>query len=80
MSHAESPLRRQLYPLLIALSAALVAGHILAYATASPTHGDNDRSRWDTIRALVEESMREQPRARSDQSQRQQDQAGKLQL
>jgi hypothetical protein len=55
MSDVELPLRRQLYPLLIALSFAMVTGRILAYATASPTHGDNDRSRWATVRALVDE-------------------------
>jgi hypothetical protein len=55
MSHAELPLRQQLYPLLIALSFAMVTGRILAYATASPTHGDNDRSRWATVRALVDD-------------------------
>jgi hypothetical protein len=54
MSFSEPPLRRQLYPVLIVLSVAMVTGRILAYATASPTHGDNDRSRWATVRALVD--------------------------
>ena len=76
------PLRRTLYPLLIAVAVAVVCGHILSAARVSlpyvarppgaadpndhrgpwpatrpepmPDYGDNDRSRWDTVRALVD--------------------------
>src|SRR5262245_31516575 len=47
-----SPLRRSVYSLLICVAVAAVAGRILA--VPGPTHGDNDRSRWVTIRALVD--------------------------
>jgi hypothetical protein len=43
---------RQAYPLVITLAAALVAGRILA---VSGSLGDNDRSRWATVRALVDD-------------------------
>jgi hypothetical protein len=44
------PLRRAVYTLLITVTAGAVAGRILQVAT----FGDNDRSRWDTVRALVD--------------------------
>jgi hypothetical protein len=61
--------RRALYAVLITLAAGSVAGRILAVQRladpglgvwrptaplATPTLGDNDRSRWDTVRALVD--------------------------
>lgn len=50
--HADDflPLRRSVYVLLIIIAASAVAGRILAVTT----HADNDRSRWDTVRALVD--------------------------
>jgi hypothetical protein len=44
-------LRRGVYALLITVAAGAVAGRILAVTTM----GDNDRSRWDTVRALVDD-------------------------
>jgi hypothetical protein len=80
--NADVPLRRTLYPLLIAVAMAIVCGHILSASRVSlphfarppgdtnpddhrgrwpttrpepvPNYGDNDRSRWDTVRALVD--------------------------
>jgi hypothetical protein len=60
--------RKLIYSLLIVLAAGQVAGRILSVSrlvdpdvswpdrrpTPMPNHGDNDRSRWDTIRALVD--------------------------
>ena len=43
-------LRRSIYALLITVAAGGVAGRILAVSTQA----DNDRSRWDTVRALVD--------------------------
>jgi hypothetical protein len=80
--HTDVPLRRTLYPLLIAVAFAIVCAHILNAGRVSlpafnrppgpadpsehrgpwsPTrpepiasYGDNDRSRWDTVRSLVD--------------------------
>jgi hypothetical protein len=67
----DSPIcRRFVYLILIVVIAAMVAGRILSVARVHepqlgtwpgsrpepmPTHGDNDRSRWDTVRALVDQ-------------------------
>jgi hypothetical protein len=63
------PFRRFVYGIFIIVTAAMVAGRILSVTRVyepqlgtwpssrpepMPTHGDNDRSRWDTIRALVD--------------------------
>jgi hypothetical protein len=51
MYPSDSPsLRRTIYVLLITVAAGGVAGRILAVTTQA----DNDRSRWDTVRALVD--------------------------
>ena len=71
MTSSDSPvsLRKLVYTLLIVLAAAHVAGRTLSVAwvyepemtwpkqrpVPVPTHGDNDRSRWDTVRALVDQ-------------------------
>jgi hypothetical protein len=48
--------RRQVYVLLITVAAAGVGGRILTLRpTPTPTFGSNDRSRWATVRALVDE-------------------------
>ena len=49
------PLRRTVYTLLIVVAAAIAAARILS-VTRLPmaTFADNDRSRWDTVRALVD--------------------------
>jgi hypothetical protein len=64
------PFRRFVYGIFIIVTAAMVAGRILSVTRVyepqvgswpssrpqpMPTHGDNDRSRWDTIRALVDQ-------------------------
>src|SRR5262245_18156024 len=60
--------RGLVYTLLIVIAASQVAGRILSVSrlvdpdtswpdrrpTGTPTHGDNDRARWDTIRPLVD--------------------------
>jgi hypothetical protein len=60
--------RKLVCTLIIVVAASQVAGRILSVSrlvdpdtswpdrrpTGTPTHGDNDRSRWDTIRALVD--------------------------
>lgn len=62
-------LRSLVCTILIVLASAQIGGRILSVSrlvdpetswpdkrpTPTPTHGDNDRSRWDTIRALVDE-------------------------
>jgi hypothetical protein len=45
--------RRFVYYLIILIASAVTCGQILALRR--PTLGDNDRSRWDTIRALVDD-------------------------
>jgi hypothetical protein len=45
------PLRRLVYAILTALAAGYLAGRILS---SVPTMSDNDSSRWDTVRALVD--------------------------
>jgi hypothetical protein len=68
---ADSPQsRRCVYVIFIIVIAAIVAGRILSVTRVyepqlgtwpatrpepQPTHGDNDRSRWDTVRALVDQ-------------------------
>jgi hypothetical protein len=49
-------LRHTVYGLLIAIAFGMMVGHIVGVERSgpSPIHGDNDRSRWATIRALVE--------------------------
>src|SRR5262245_24226811 len=65
-------LRRWVYLLLILISFGMITGHIIGVEQVlqprlmksmpavkpepQPTHADNDRSRWATIRALVEEN------------------------
>ena len=49
------PLRRTIYALFITVTASALAGHILAATRSVPTLSDNDRSRWDTVRALVDD-------------------------
>ncbi len=64
------PFRRSVYAIFMIVIAAAVAGRILSVTRVyepqlgtwpssrpepMPTHGDNDRSRWDTIRALVDQ-------------------------
>jgi len=56
MNDPTASLRRSVYLLLILISFGMITGYILGQATPQPTHGDNDRSRWATIRALVEEN------------------------
>jgi hypothetical protein len=54
---ANARLRRAIYSLLIAIAAASTTGRILCVASASgktPFLSANDRSRWSTIRALVD--------------------------
>src|SRR6266851_2665980 len=46
------PLRRMVYALLTTIAVGYMAGRILA---SVPTMSDNDSSRWDTVRALVDE-------------------------
>src|SRR4029079_1572803 len=45
-------LRRSVYLLLICIAVGMVTGQSLP----QNTHADNDRSRWDTMRALVEDN------------------------
>jgi hypothetical protein len=47
--------RRTLYAILITVVAGAVAGRVLSTPRlGDPTYSDNDRSRWDTVRALVD--------------------------
>jgi hypothetical protein len=56
VASAESPFpRRVVYTLLIVVAAATAAGRILSLNRAMPTFADNDRSRWATVRSLVDE-------------------------
>jgi hypothetical protein len=56
MHSTDSPsLRRTIYALLITITASALAGHILAATRTVATLSDNDRSRWDTVRALVDD-------------------------
>lgn len=61
MQDSNASLRHSIYGLLIAIAFGMITGHIIGVetgskATAQPTHSDNDRSRWATVRALVEEN------------------------
>ncbi|MBW3600461.1 MAG: hypothetical protein KY475_24755, partial [Planctomycetes bacterium] len=52
-----APLRRTVYALLIVIAAGSIAGRILCVASPSgetPFLSANDRSRWSTIRSLVD--------------------------
>ncbi|HMO35718.1 MAG TPA: hypothetical protein PKA06_06720 [Gemmatales bacterium] len=50
-------LRHTVYALLITIAFGMMVGHIVGVERSgpSPIHGDNDRSRWLTIRSLVEQ-------------------------
>ncbi|HQR42329.1 MAG TPA: hypothetical protein PLX97_06585 [Gemmatales bacterium] len=68
MTDTTAPLRRSVYFILILLAFGMMTGHIIGVERVyparlglpktppepQPTHADNDRSRWATIRALVE--------------------------
>jgi len=72
MNDPTASLRRSVYLLLILISFGMITGHIIGVEKViiprtqskwpinqqipQPTHADNDRSRWATIRALVEEN------------------------
>ena len=49
-------LRHTVYGLFITIAFGMMVGHIVGVERSgpSPIHGDNDRSRWATIRSLVE--------------------------
>ena len=49
---SSAPLRRSLYALLILISFGMMTGRVLS---VEGFNGDNDRSRWATIRALVDD-------------------------